>query len=145
MRESQVPKKLCSVFCDWSVRHLRDIGLAGYTGCDNYSSPPNGGYDTNSYLNRRHTSYCPDCIGSQPIPCLLLESVGFSGDRRSGVTRALEQRECSKADLEQAARLFDERGVSHGEIEDLTAALGIYVLAFRDPDNIQMELTAPGK
>jgi glyoxylase I family protein len=51
----------------------------------------------------------------------------------------------SKADLEQAARLFDERGVSHGEIEDLTAALGIYVLAFRDPDNIQMELTAPGK
>ena len=44
--------------------------------------------------------------------------------------------------LEQAARLLDERGISRGEIKDL-ADLGIYVLAFRDPDNIQVELTAP--
>lgn len=44
--------------------------------------------------------------------------------------------------LEQAARLLDERGVSRGEIKDL-ADLGIYVMAFRDPDNIQLELTAP--
>ena len=44
--------------------------------------------------------------------------------------------------LEQAARILDERGVSRGEIKDL-ADLGIYVMAFRDPDNIQLELTAP--
>ena len=44
--------------------------------------------------------------------------------------------------LEQAVQLFDERGISRGEIKDL-ADLGIYVLAFRDPDNIQVELTAP--
>jgi glyoxylase I family protein len=44
--------------------------------------------------------------------------------------------------LEQAAQLFDERGISRGEIKDL-ADLGIYVMAFRDPDNIQLELTAP--
>ena len=44
--------------------------------------------------------------------------------------------------LEQAAQLLDERGISRGEIKDL-ADLGIYVLAFRDPDNIQVELTAP--
>ena len=44
--------------------------------------------------------------------------------------------------LEQAAHLLDERGVSRGEIKDL-ADLGIYVMAFRDPDNIQLELTAP--
>jgi hypothetical protein len=31
--------------------------------------------------------------------------------------------------------------VPHGEIED-TAELKILVLAFRDPDNIQLELTA---
>lgn len=49
----------------------------------------------------------------------------------------------SREDLEQAARLFDEEGVSHGEIKDLGEAVGIYVLAFRDPDNIQLELTAP--
>ena len=33
--------------------------------------------------------------------------------------------------------------VSHGEVRDLGPDLGIYVLAFRDPDNIQIELTAP--
>lgn len=49
----------------------------------------------------------------------------------------------NRGELEQAVRLFDERGVSHGEIKDLGPDLGIYVLAFRDPDNIQIELTAP--
>jgi len=48
----------------------------------------------------------------------------------------------SKDELEQAARLFDERGVSHGDIKPLPG-FGIYVLPFRDPDNIQIELTAP--
>lgn len=48
----------------------------------------------------------------------------------------------SRADLDDAARLLDERGVPHGDIVDLPA-FGIYVLAFRDPDNIQLELTAP--
>lgn len=48
-----------------------------------------------------------------------------------------------RADLERAARLLDERGVSHGEIEDLGAAMQMYTLAFRDPDNIQLEPTAP--
>jgi len=48
----------------------------------------------------------------------------------------------SRADLDEAARLFDERGVPHGEIRTLEG-FGIYVLPFRDPDNIQVELTAP--
>jgi glyoxylase I family protein len=46
------------------------------------------------------------------------------------------------ADLEAAARLFDARGVDHGAVNALDA-FGIAVLAFRDPDNIQVELTAP--
>ena len=45
--------------------------------------------------------------------------------------------------LEEAIRCFDEYKVSHGEIKDLGPDLGVYVLAFRDPDNIQLELTAP--
>jgi glyoxylase I family protein len=49
----------------------------------------------------------------------------------------------SKPDLEQATRLFDERRIPHGEIKDLGDDLRLYVLAFRDPDNIQVELTAP--
>jgi hypothetical protein len=33
-------------------------------------------------------------------------------------------------------------GVPHGEITDLGDVFGLYILAFRDPDNIQLELTA---
>ena len=49
----------------------------------------------------------------------------------------------SREELEQAIRLFDENGVPHGEIDDLGATLALYMVAFRDPDNIQLELTAP--
>ena len=48
----------------------------------------------------------------------------------------------SRDDLERAVRLFDERGVPHGEITTL-GGFGIDILPFRDPDNIQIELTAP--
>jgi glyoxylase I family protein len=47
----------------------------------------------------------------------------------------------SRAELEEAARLFDARGVPHGEITRLPG-FGIDILEFRDPDNIQLELTA---
>lgn len=50
----------------------------------------------------------------------------------------------SRSDLEAAVALFDQDGISHGTINDLGEyGLPIYVLAFRDPDNIQLELTAP--
>lgn len=49
----------------------------------------------------------------------------------------------SHAELQAAADYLDEQGVTHGEIKDLGAGLGIYVMAVRDPDNIQLELTAP--
>jgi catechol 2,3-dioxygenase-like lactoylglutathione lyase family enzyme len=48
----------------------------------------------------------------------------------------------SHADLEAAASLLDEQGVERGEIKALEG-FGIYVMAFRDPDNVQLELTAP--
>ena len=48
----------------------------------------------------------------------------------------------NREELERAAQALDKLGISRGEIEDLSD-LGIYVLAFRDPDNIQLELTAP--
>ena len=49
----------------------------------------------------------------------------------------------SRDDLDRAARLFGERGMMCSEIVDLGPGFGIYVLMFRDPDNIQLELTAP--
>jgi glyoxylase I family protein len=48
----------------------------------------------------------------------------------------------SRDELEQAAKLFDEHHVTHGDITRL-ASFGIDVLSFEDPDGIQLELTAP--
>jgi glyoxylase I family protein len=44
--------------------------------------------------------------------------------------------------LEHAAAVLDARGIGHGEITNLEP-FGIVVLFFRDPDNIQVELSAP--
>lgn len=44
--------------------------------------------------------------------------------------------------LDQAIRVLDERGIQHGDIGHYPD-LGISVLPFRDPDGIQLELTAP--
>ncbi|MBA2446403.1 MAG: VOC family protein [Chloroflexi bacterium] len=49
----------------------------------------------------------------------------------------------SRGDIEAAARLLDERGVTHGEIVDLGPDFGLYVMMLEDPDGIQLELTAP--
>ncbi len=49
----------------------------------------------------------------------------------------------TRADLERALTALDEWGVPHGEIRDLGPGFGLYILEFRDPDNIQLELTAP--
>ena len=80
-------------------------------------------------------------LGLPPDP-----AVDASGDRfdenRIGIDH-ISFNVDSLATMEEAARRLDERGVSRGEIKDLSEAFGIYVLAFRDPDNIQLELTAP--
>jgi glyoxylase I family protein len=47
-----------------------------------------------------------------------------------------------RAAMNAAIRLFDEQGVPHGEVRELPS-FGICVLPFRDPDNVQLELTAP--
>jgi catechol 2,3-dioxygenase-like lactoylglutathione lyase family enzyme len=49
----------------------------------------------------------------------------------------------SRQALEEAVRVLDRHGVPHGEIKDLGPDFGLYVLAFRDPDNVQLELGAP--
>ena len=45
-------------------------------------------------------------------------------------------------ELERAAQMLESEGIRCGEIEDL-ADFEICVLMIRDPDNIQVELTAP--
>ena len=46
----------------------------------------------------------------------------------------------SKAELDAAAIHLDEVGVQHEPVKDIGPA---YILEFRDPDNIALELTAP--
>lgn len=45
-----------------------------------------------------------------------------------------------RADLDAAAALLDEHGVSHGGVKDIGAG---WILEFRDPDHIALELFAP--
>jgi glyoxylase I family protein len=48
----------------------------------------------------------------------------------------------SRADLESAATALAEAGITCGEVKDLADA-GIAILSFQDPDDINVELTAP--
>ena len=46
----------------------------------------------------------------------------------------------SRADLDAAVAHLDERGVAHDGVKDIGAG---FILEFRDPDNIALELFAP--
>jgi glyoxylase I family protein len=46
----------------------------------------------------------------------------------------------SGAELDAAVALLDERGIAHAGIKDIGAG---FILEFRDPDNIALELFAP--
>lgn len=48
----------------------------------------------------------------------------------------------SRADLEAAEKALDQAGVTHGAVTDLGDA-GMAILSFQDPDDINVELTAP--
>jgi glyoxylase I family protein len=81
-------------------------------------------------------------LGLTPAPD---PSQAIAGDRFSENRIGLDHLSlsvASMADLEAAVQLLEERGVDHGEVKPLDG-FGIAVLAFRDPDNIQVELTAP--
>jgi catechol 2,3-dioxygenase-like lactoylglutathione lyase family enzyme len=47
-----------------------------------------------------------------------------------------------RADLERAVAVLDQHNVPHGEISE-AAEYGLVNLFFRDPDNVQLELSAP--
>jgi glyoxylase I family protein len=80
-------------------------------------------------------------IGPHPDPARAIKGDRFD-ENRIGLDH-LSFGVASRADLEHAVRVLDQRGVAHSEIRDLGPAFGIYVLIFRDPDNIQLELSAP--
>ncbi len=82
-------------------------------------------------------------LGISPSPAPERAPAGDQFDEARVGLDHLSLQVASMDELERAARMLDERGVPHGEIKDLGEGFGICVLAFRDPDNIQLELTAP--
>jgi len=93
---------------------------------DNGGALAAGGIDKSSYL-----------LGLRPVAS---EGDAFDEDR-VGLDHLSFHVE-SRAALNEAIRRLDENGVPHGEVRELTS-FGICVLPFRDPDNIQLELTSP--
>ena len=85
------------------------------------------------------------CVMAKGNYLLGLRPVADKGDRfeedRVGLDHLSFSVE-SRAALDEAIRLLDERHVPRGEVRELTS-FGICVLPFRDPDNIQLELTSP--
>jgi len=74
-----------------------------------------------------------------------LRPVAPAGDRFTEDRVGLDHLSFKVADrgvLETMVEELDRRGVEHGPITPLQG-FGIYILPFRDPDNIQVELTAP--
>jgi catechol 2,3-dioxygenase-like lactoylglutathione lyase family enzyme len=49
----------------------------------------------------------------------------------------------TRAALDDAVRVLDKHRIQHSEVRDLGEAFGICILVFRDPDNIQLELSGP--
>lgn len=80
-------------------------------------------------------------IGTAPDPSQAGNNDRFN-ENRVGLDHLSFNLE-SRSALDQALQTLDAHNVEHGEIKDLGADFGICVLAFRDPDNIQLELTAP--
>jgi len=80
-------------------------------------------------------------IGPHPYPERAIKSDRFD-ENRVGLDH-MSFAVSSRAALDDAARTLDRHGIAHSEIRDLGEAFGICILIFRDPDNVQLELSAP--
>jgi len=79
-------------------------------------------------------------ISEPPDPSQAPDEDSFNENRvgLDHVSFAVESRQ----EMDRAKKLLTEAGVYCGEVKELTP-FGFAVMAFRDPDNIQLELSAP--
>lgn len=82
-------------------------------------------------------------IGPHPRPDQAIEGDRFDENRVGLDHMSFEV--SSRAALDEAGRILDQRGIAHSEVRDLGEAFGICILVFRDPDNVQLELSGPRK
>lgn len=87
-----------------------------------------------------HNGHTMLVIGPPPDSAQAIANDAFD-ENRIGLDH-LSFSVADRAELTHAIALLDAHGIEHGEIKDL-AGFGISVLAFRDPDNVQLELTTP--
>ena len=80
-------------------------------------------------------------IGPHPYPERAIENDRFD-ENRVGLDH-MSFTVASRAVLDDAVRILDHHGVAHSEIRDLGETFGICILIFRDPDNVQLELSSP--
>lgn len=80
-------------------------------------------------------------IGPHPFPERAIRDDRFDENRVGLDHMSFEV--ASRAALDAAVRVLDRHGVAHSEIRDLGEAFGICILVFRDPDNVQLELSGP--
>ena len=85
------------------------------------------------------------CVFSLGDQLLGLRPVAEAGDRFRSTRVGLDHLSLAVAsaeDLHAAAARLDAAGVDHGEVTELTG-FGIAILSVQDPDDINLELTAP--
>lgn len=80
-------------------------------------------------------------IGPHPFPDRALKGDRFD-ENRIGLDH-MSFTVSSRAALDEAVRVLDKHGVGHSEIRDLGDVFGICIVVFRDPDNVQLELSGP--
>lgn len=80
-------------------------------------------------------------IGPHPFPERAMRGDRFD-ENRIGLDH-LSFAVPSRAALDDAVRVLDTHGIAHSEIRDLGEAFGIAIVVFRDPDNIQLEVSGP--
>lgn len=85
------------------------------------------------------------CVFSLGDQLLGLRPVAAAGDRFESTRVGLDHLSLavgSPEDLQATAARLDAAGVEHGEVTELTD-FGIAILSVQDPDDINLELTAP--
>ena len=91
---------------------------------------PSNFYGGTVYQTPQGTLFGLRPVGTQPFDSehTGLDHVSFAVD--------------SRGDLDEVVKGLDAAGIAHGEVVDLTDA-GLAILSFQDPDDINIELTAP--
>jgi glyoxylase I family protein len=80
-------------------------------------------------------------IGPHPFPDGAIKGDRFD-ENRIGLDH-LSFSVPSRQALDEAVQVLDKHGIAHSEVRDLGEVFGICIVVFRDPDNIQLEVSGP--